>query len=79
MKSKTFFTQVANVLDRDSYIWLQHNHPDLCDAVENSVAAGATPAELRRFVYGQTYRIEIAKRVEQAARHLASQTSAGGE
>ena len=62
--------QLAKVLDAESYEWLAAHHPTIADAVEASVGAGATPAEIRLFVLRQTGRIEIALRCEAAARHV---------
>jgi len=61
---------LETVLDRDSYDWLVNNWPDLADVVEAEIAKGTTPAELRRRVIRHTWRYDLARRVEQAARHL---------
>lgn len=60
-------------LDKESYQWLAANHPDILAAVEAEVSAGAKPADLRFFVLRQTGRVEIAQRVEAAARHVSGQ------
>lgn len=63
--------KLAKVLDAESYEWLYSQHPTLADAVEAEVNAGATPAEIRRFVLRHTGgRLEIAYRCEAAARYL---------
>lgn len=60
-------------LDRESYLWLAAQYPNILDAIEAEMAAKHTPQDIRLFVIRQTGRLEIALRCEQAARYLASQ------
>jgi len=69
-KRETLKTLEA-ALDAASYEWLVSNLPDVAQAVEFEVAAGATPGELRTMVLRHTGRLELALRIEQAARWLS--------
>ena len=60
--------RVGRELDGMSWGWLNDNYPGLAGAVEMAVDAGARPEELRRLVMARTGRVELALRVEQAAR-----------
>lgn len=61
---------ITEALDGIGYQWLADNHPELAEAIETAVAAGAGPREIRRHVMAQTGRQELALRCEQAARCL---------
>ena len=61
---------VGRELDGMSWAWLNDTYPGLAGAVEKAVDAGARPEELRRLVITRTGRMELALRVEQAARAL---------
>lgn len=73
MAQKLTMTRLGAELDKESYEWLAAVHPEILDAVEAEVSAGAKPADLRLFVIRQTGRPDLANRVEQAARHIAAQ------
>lgn len=63
-------TDLAAVLDAESYRWLAGNFPDVADALKKELANGATVDEVKSFTLSHTERYEFAKRVEAAARHL---------
>ena len=63
--------QIGNALDEISWEWLDEQYPGLAEAIEGEMRRGASPAEIKRFVVGRTYRVELALRCEQAARHVA--------
>lgn len=63
-------TKLSDALDEQSYEWMLSAHPQILDAIESEVAAGATPEAIRRFVMRQTGRAEIALRCEQVARFV---------
>lgn len=58
-------------LDKESFIWLAANHPNILEAIEAEIAAGRTPQQVRLFVIRQTGRPELALRCEQASRYAA--------
>ena len=60
--------KVGEALDAISWEWLEEMYPGLAEAIEGEVARGASPAEVKRFVQGWTFRPELALRCEQAAR-----------
>jgi hypothetical protein len=64
-------------LDKESYIWLAPNHPNILEAIEAEVSAGHTAQQVRLFVIRQTGRPEIALRCEQAARYISGIDNAG--
>lgn len=64
-------TALQAALDAASYEWLVSNLPDVAQAIEAEVAAGATPGEIKTAVLRHTGRLELALRCEQAARWLA--------
>jgi len=49
---------------------LLSQQPDIAAAVEVGIARGATPEQIRRFAVRKTGRLELALRLEQAARYL---------
>jgi len=63
---------LQRALDRESYEWMDSNVPDVLDALEAEIKNGHTPHEARLFVVREYGREELARRVEQAARHIAS-------
>lgn len=66
----TTMDRLGKALDRESYEWLASHAPDILEAVEAEVNAGRTPEQIRIFVIRATGRIELAMRVEQAARYV---------
>jgi len=58
-------------LDAASFDWMVEQYPDIAAAIEQSLARGATPAQVKRFVLAKTGRLELALRCEQCARHAA--------
>ena len=62
--------QLEDALDLQSYEWLLAQEPDIAAAVEVGIARGATPEQIRRFAVRKTGRLELALRLEQAARYL---------
>lgn len=71
------FVELAAKLDRESWEWLNENHPTIADAVAVQVQRGATPEQLRAFVLRRcgVNRMEFARRVESAARRLKEQAA----
>lgn len=65
------FDALTEALDRESFEWLESQAPDILAGIEAAVGRGANPAEVKRHVLAQTSRLELAKRCEQAARHIA--------
>lgn len=63
-------TDLAQVLDAESYRWLAGNFPEVADALKKEVTGGSTPEEIKSFVLRHTERYEFAVRIEAAARHL---------
>lgn len=59
----------------DAYFYLADYHEDFLDGVEDAVAKGYTPDEIYRHVLREAgvHRIEIAKRCQNAARHIIAQ------
>lgn len=72
------FQDLDRVLDRDSYEWLADNAPPLSEAVTKAVAAGISPADIRRRVVDRlgAHRVALALRCEAAARWLAGSEAA---
>lgn len=64
-------TVLSQELDAISYDWMVGQHPELLDAIEKAVAKGVNDVEIKRAVYRQTGRIELALRCQQCARHVA--------
>ena len=60
-------------LDAASYEWLVSNLPDVAQAIEVEVAAGATAGQIKTAVLRHTARVELALRCEQAARWLVGE------
>lgn len=60
---------LGEALDAASYDWLVEQYPDIAEAIESALARGATPRQIKHYVLGQTGRLELALRCEQAARH----------
>jgi len=63
-------TALQAALDAASYEWLVSNLPDVAQAIEAEVAAGAQPSEIKTAVLRHTGRLELALRCEQSARFL---------
>jgi len=61
---------LAAALDADSYNWMVELYPDFVSAIEQALAQGIKPGQIRRFVFTHTGRLELAKRCEQCALHL---------
>lgn len=72
MAQKLVMPRLGAELDKESYLWLASNHPNILDAIEAEVSAGRTPQDIRLFVIRQTGRPEIALRCEQAARYIVA-------
>jgi hypothetical protein len=70
MATITGLDELQAALDAESYHWLQDANDDIARALEVVVKRGATAEDVRRFVNGYTARDKLAKRLEQAARHL---------
>ena len=68
------FLVLRESLDAESWDWLSETMPNVAAGVSVAVDAKQSPADIRRFVAGQTGRIELSLRCEQAARHLLTQS-----
>lgn len=68
------FEELGTELDRESFEWLNDNHPTICDKVTALVQKGATVAQVRAYVIRRAgiNRYEFARRCENAARHLGA-------
>ena len=66
------FPDLGPALNEESWEYLATYQPIIAEAIKAEVRAGATPAEIRRFVISETGRIPIADRCEQAAAHAAT-------
>ena len=64
---------LERALDSASYEWLVSNLPDVAQAIEAEVAAGATAGQIKTAVLRHTGRVELALRCEQAARWLVGE------
>lgn len=62
--------ELSKELDAISYDWMVGQHPELLDAIEKAVAKGVSDVDIKRAVYRQTGRIELALRCQQVARHV---------
>jgi len=67
---------LAAAINAESWQWLQDNAPPLADALAAEVRQGATAEQVRQFAMRATGRVEISRRLEQAATHLAGQGAA---
>lgn len=70
------FDELSQALDADSWNWLSENAPDIARGVAVAVSRQQQPDDVRRFVVIHCGRGELAKRCEQAARHLATKETA---
>lgn len=70
------FDELSAALDADSWNWLSENAPDVARGVMVAVQRKQQPDDVRRFVIIHCGRPELARRCEQAARHLAMQGAA---
>lgn len=68
------FLVLRESLDAESWDWLSETMPNVAAGVSVAVDAKQSPADIRRFVAGQTGRIELSLRCEQAARHLLTKS-----
>lgn len=68
--AKDAMLDLSKELDAISYDWMVGQHPELLDAIERAVTQGIGDVEIKRAVYRQTGRIELALRCQQAARHV---------
>ena len=68
-------TALGEALDRMSYEYLSTNAPDLVVAIDRELAQGSTPEGIRFVVqrYVGPDRDGLARRCEQAARHMTGQ------
>jgi len=66
------FLELGMELDKESWEWLDVNHPQIAEKVQLAVSRGASPEEVRAFVLRRVggNRFEFARRCESAARHL---------
>ena len=64
---------LQRALDRESYEWLAANLPDVLTALEAELARGAKPYDAKLMVLRDYGREELAKRIEQAARHIETE------
>lgn len=66
--------ELEAVVYEEGWDYLDIHNPELADKIKRAVAAGKQPDEIRsRFLRSAgDHRIELAKRVENAARHLWS-------
>ena len=64
---------ILAALDRESYLWLAAQSPDILSAVEDEVASGTKPEAIYRMVsqHVGSERQALAIRVHQAANHIA--------
>ena len=64
----------------DAYDYLAEHNEEWLNGVETSVGQGYTPEEIHRHVMREAgmHRLEIAKRCENAARHIISDQGDGG-
>jgi len=66
------FSWIDMAMDAEAYRWLEENRPEYLVALEYAAAHGGDPVKLRQFIIrrGGQNRSEIAKRLEQALRHV---------
>ena len=59
-------------MDADAYRFIENNLPEYIPALERAAELGGDPAKLRQFIVrrGGQNRSEMAKRMEQALRHI---------
>lgn len=67
--------ELQRALNQESLDWMSSQHPELVDAIEKAVKAGATPEQVRLAVirHAGPARTEIAKRAELVARALVGE------
>lgn len=68
------FEQLGNVLDKESYEWLDTYHPTVAEQLTTLIERGASAEAIRNFVRKRVgiHRDEFAVRCEAAARYLES-------
>ena len=69
---------LAAAINAESWQWLQDNAPLYADALLAEVRAGATPDQIRAFTQRRTQRDPLARRLQQAAEHIARQLAEDG-
>lgn len=62
---------IEDVLNQESYNWLNANLPDLAEAIENEVAIGTKPEAIKAQVIRLSQRPELAQRCYLAAKWLS--------
>lgn len=70
-KNVVTMPDLERALNAESWQWLEDNFASLADAVKAETQRGASPEDIRRFVFRKTDREALAKRCEQAAAFLA--------
>ena len=61
---------LGEVLDYESYNWLQMQHPRIAEALDAAIFAGASKMDVRRLSWARTQRPEIVQRIVNASRYL---------
>ncbi|MCL4296160.1 MAG: hypothetical protein KJ077_10550 [Anaerolineae bacterium] len=69
--------EVAQILDRDAYSWLQERNLALCEVFEKALRRGVTPKRLNSLIRQRTRRPKFAAICEQAIRYIHSKLEAG--
>ena len=69
------FETLGVALDAESWNWISETLPEIASAVQSATISGASPDDIRRFVAGHTQRYDLARRCEQAARHLLTRSN----
>ena len=64
-------TKLQQALDESAWMHLAQERPELAQAIEAELSAGASPEDVQRFVMKATGQPRLAQQLEQAARHLA--------
>lgn len=71
------FEPMRQVIDLDSFEYLNETYPFYIQAIDHALANGKTPADIGRFVVENTSsRRDIGLLCEQAARHIQRRRSA---
>lgn len=65
-------------IDAESWQWLQDNAPLYADALLAEVRAGVSPDQIRAHAQRRTQRDMLARRLQQAAAHLARELAGEG-
>lgn len=72
VQQKVMMGALQNAFNKESYLYLEREQPEILAAIEAEIANGHTPDEIKRFSLQWTCRFEIAMRCYQAARHIVS-------